>query len=514
MFMAESESVLCEGGSSDRKEDAVGSFDHVELLQPDALIGNIDAIIQVKFVTVPWTDDVDVVFIVGMADQPAILVEFVDHLRHADALARRAALMRAMIVVGEILSVVLDDGDLQIFHRNDPNGAIGKLGRTAHLNFSHTFLPFAPPRWITALISRRLSFAAGREGGRRLLKQIVRYFMMRHPIVNGGSEPGMLGTRAACFSFFLLSALPCGAWLGTGFAADKFPTQPIQIIVPYAAGGATDQIARLMQSGMERRLGQPVLVINRPGASTTIGTMQVARAVPDGHTLAMVSVPHVANYTLLKKMPYAQSDFVPVTSISNTPNVLVVNPDLPIKSAADLIAYIKAHPGQVNYATFGIGSSAHLAALLFESKIGIALTAVHYRGGAPAAIGVMTGEVQMSFGSPLSVTGGITSGKLRPVAVTADHRLAMMPDVLTMREQGFDYLSGAWFGVLAPKGTPEPVVTKLHDVIAATMGQADVTKTLAQSGTETFVSSPEQFGEFIAAETKQWSVVLKNVEKQ
>jgi tripartite-type tricarboxylate transporter receptor subunit TctC len=296
--------------------------------------------------------------------------------------------------------------------------------------------------------------------------------------------------------------------------AGKFPTQPIQMVVPYAAGGATDQVARLLQHGMEQRLSQPVLVINRPGASTTIGTSQVARATPDGHMIAMVSVPHVANFTLLKEMPYAQSDFAPITSVSNTPNVLVVNPELPIKSVNDLIAYIKAHPGQVNYATFGIGSSAHLAALLFESKIGISLTAVHYRGGAPAAVGVMTGEVQMSFGTPLSVMGGINSGKLRPIAVTAVKRLSLLPDVPTMREQGFDYVNGAWFGVLAPKGTPQPVVMKLHDAFVETVEQADMRSALSKSGTEAFLSSPEQFGEFITSETKQWSAILKNVEKQ
>jgi tripartite-type tricarboxylate transporter receptor subunit TctC len=293
-----------------------------------------------------------------------------------------------------------------------------------------------------------------------------------------------------------------------------FPTQPIQLIVPYAAGGATDTIARLLQKGMETRLGQPLLVINRPGASTTIGTLAVARAKPDGYTLGMVSVPHVANYTLLKEMPYAQSDFIPITPVTNTPSVLVVNASLPIKSVADLIAYIRAHPGQVNYATFGIGSSAHLAALLFENKIGAPLTAVHYRGGAPAAVGVMTGEVQMSFGNPLSVAGGISSGQLRAIAVTAVKRIKLLPDVPTMREQGFDYINGAWFGILAPHGTPDAIVQKLFRAIAQTMAEPDVQKIVLDSGTEVFVTSPKEFADFIASETKQWSRILRNVEKQ
>jgi tripartite-type tricarboxylate transporter receptor subunit TctC len=318
-----------------------------------------------------------------------------------------------------------------------------------------------------------------------------------------------------------VSALLCGALVTTALpqsasAEAKFPNRPIQMIVPYAAGGATDAVARLLQQGMEKRLGQPILVINRPGASTTLGTQQVARSAPDGHTIAMVSVPHVANYTLLKEMPYAQSDFIAITPVTNTPNVLVVNPALPIKSVADLIAYIKARPGGVNYGTFGIGSSAHLAALLFESKIGAKLQAVHYRGGAPAAVGVMTGEVQMAFGTPLSVAGGIDGGKLRPIAVTSEKRINIYPDVPTVREQGLNYVTGAWFGILAPARTPDPIVRQLLDAIKATMAEPAVQKTVHDSGTEVFVTSPAEFARFISDETILWSGVLKglSVEQQ
>jgi tripartite-type tricarboxylate transporter receptor subunit TctC len=291
----------------------------------------------------------------------------------------------------------------------------------------------------------------------------------------------------------------------------KFPNRPIQLIVPYAAGGATDAVARLLQQGMEKRLGQPILVINRPGASTTLGTQQVARAAPDGHTIAMVSVPHVANYTLLKEMPYAQSDFIPITPVTNTPNVLVVNPQLPIKSISDLVAYVKSRPGEINYGTFGIGSSAHLAALLFESKIGTKLQAVHYRGGAPAAVGVMTGEVQMAFGTPLSVAGGVSGGKLRPIAVTSEKRVNIYPEIPTVREQGLDYVNCALFGILAPAHTPDAIVRQLLDSITGTMAEPAVRKTIIDSGTEVFVTSPEEFSRFIANETKLWAGVLKGM---
>jgi tripartite-type tricarboxylate transporter receptor subunit TctC len=321
------------------------------------------------------------------------------------------------------------------------------------------------------------------------------------------ARPFVLGT-ASLLGCALLHVASVHTALGE---AAKFANRPIQLIVPYAAGGATDAVARLLQQGMEQRLGQPILVINRPGASTTLGTQQVARATPDGHTLALVSVPHVANYTLLKEMPYQQSDFIPITPVTNTPIVLVVNPALPIHSVSELIAYIKARPGEVNTGTFGIGTSAHLAALLFESKIGARLQAVHYRGGAPAAMGVMTGEVQMAFGTPLSVAGGIDGGKLRPIAVTTDKRINVYPNVPTIREQGLDYVNGAWFGILAPANTPAPIVRELFESIRDTMAQPDVRKKIEDSGTDVFVTSPEDFARFIADETKVWNGVLKGM---
>jgi tripartite-type tricarboxylate transporter receptor subunit TctC len=176
-----------------------------------------------------------------------------------------------------------------------------------------------------------------------------------------------------------------------------------------------------------------------------------------------------------------------------------------------LIAYIKARPGQVNYGTFGIGTSAHLSALLFESKIGAKLQAVHYRGGAPAAVGVMTGEVQMAFGTPLSVAGGVSSGKLRPIAVTSAKRINFLRDVPTVREQGLDYMTAVWFGILAPAKTPDPVVRQLYEALKWTMALPEVQKPILDSGTEIFVTSPEEFARFIAEETRTWGGVLKGL---
>src|SRR5262245_33101187 len=310
----------------------------------------------------------------------------------------------------------------------------------------------------------------------------------------------------------LIGAAIAAALGGAALAeATKFPNRPIQLIVPYAAGGAVDQTARFLQQGLEKRLGQNVLVINRPGASTTLGTLQAARAAPDGHTIVMVSLPHVSNYTLLKEVPYAQSDFIPITTVTNQWSVLVVNPSLPVRTLGELIAYIKARPGEVNYGTFGVGTSAHLAALQFESMIGAKMQAVHYRGGAPTAVGVMTGEVQMAFGTALSAGGGIAGGQLRAIAVTSEKRLVLYPDVPTAREQGLDYVHGSWFGILAPARTPDPIIQRLYEVIKDTMAQPEVQKPIRDAGNEVWVTSPQEFARFIAEETKLWATVLKGL---
>ncbi len=318
------------------------------------------------------------------------------------------------------------------------------------------------------------------------------------------SRPGSL---LAVFVLAVFALAGLSGATGSARGAD-YPTRPIQLIVPYAAGGATDTVARLLQEGMQKELGQPLLVINRPGGNTIVGTQSVAHATPDGYTLVLVSVPHAANFTLYKEMPYAQSDFAPIGQVSNTPNVLVVNPSLPVNSLAEFIAYIKAHPGAINYGTFGVGSSAHLAALLFETKIGQKMTAVHYHGGAPAAVAVMSGEIQCEFGTPLSVAAGIDSGKLKPIAVTSKQRLTFLPNVPTMIESGLDYQMGAWFGLLAPAGTPQPVIARLGAAMKTAMSEPHVVKVLEQSGTDVVASSPEEFARFIADESRLWHGIL------
>jgi tripartite-type tricarboxylate transporter receptor subunit TctC len=293
-------------------------------------------------------------------------------------------------------------------------------------------------------------------------------------------------------------------------AAD-YPDHAIQLIVPYAPGGVTDQIARILSPGLENRLGQPVTVINGAGGSTGVGTETVARASPDGYTIELVSLPFVSNVTVSKNLPYSQSDFAPIGTVANCPNVLVVNSSLPANSLKEFIAYIKAHPGQIKYATFGIGSGAHLAALQFERLIGQKLQSVHYRGGGPASIGLMNGEVQFEFAGPPSVAGGISAGKLKPLAVASRTRLSIYPKVPTFVESGFNYTQGAWFGLVAPAHTPEPIIQKLAAATKYTMEDTDARWTIVDSGAEVFVTSPQEFAKFIADQTKYWGDMLQSL---
>lgn len=309
----------------------------------------------------------------------------------------------------------------------------------------------------------------------------------------------------------LLFAVAAVVLQATALAAPAYPDRPIELVVPYTAGGAADTVARLLQPGMERQLGKPVLVMNKPGGNTIVGTEYVAHANPDGYTIAIVSVPHVANFTFLNHMPYAQSDFAPIAQVANTPSVLVVNPSLPVNSLSQFIAYVKAHPGRMNYSTFGVGSSAYLAGLLFESKIGTKLVSVQYHGGAQAAVAVMTGEVQFEFGTPLSTKAGIDSGKLKPLAVASKRRLPFLPDVPTMKEAGLDLVSGGWFGLLAPAGTPAPIVDKLYRATKTAMADPKVVRIFDQSGTEIVVTPPAQFGQFITDETKALHKILSGI---
>ena len=278
------------------------------------------------------------------------------------------------------------------------------------------------------------------------------------PGVNRTAAP--VGRRAAVLGLGALAVAVAGR---RAFGADAYPSRPVELIVPFSAGGGTDLLARLMSEGLGKRLGQPFIPLNRPGANTNTGPLQAIKSAPDGYTLVMASIGLAANPSLYRKQPFDPLvDLAPITLIANAPSMLVVHPSVPVNTLAEFIDYAKARPGVLNYASYGLGSSAYLAAELFQYTTGTKMVHVPYSGGGTAAVGVMGGEVQVLFSSILPVLGLVRGGKLRPIAFASDHRSPLLPEVPTFAEGHVDYNAGTWFGLLAPAKTPDGIITALH----------------------------------------------------
>ena len=308
------------------------------------------------------------------------------------------------------------------------------------------------------------------------------------------------------FAGLVLAAL----WVPSAQAQD-YPSRPVELIVPFAAGGGSEFLARLLADGLSKRLGQPFLVINRPGANTNLGTLSVVRAKPDGYTLAMASVGLAANPALYSKLAFEpQKDLEPVSLIANSPTVLVVPPALPVNSLAEFIAYAKARPGELNYGSYGAGSGPHLATELFAAKTGVRMVHVPYGGGGPAALGAMTNQVQALFSSVLPVLGMIRGEKLKALAIADGRRSQLLPDVPTFAEQGLDYRTGTWFGLLAPARTPGEIIVQLNRAAIATLDDAGVRAKIAEQGAEVIASSPAGFRSFLKEETERIAAVVRN----
>lgn len=319
--------------------------------------------------------------------------------------------------------------------------------------------------------------------------------MQRHSLKRG--RPALACAAAALFS--------AGAW-----AAPDYPTQPIRLIVPFAPGGGTDMIARVVGKKLGERLGQPVIV-DRPGASGIIGAEAVARSAPDGYTLLMATTAISSNGSLYNTISYdLKKDFAPVSQLANAPAVLVVNPGMPVSSLQELIRYARERPGQVNYASYGVGTAPHLVAELFQQSSGTRLYHVPYKGGGPAVLATLSGETRLLFPSLVPVMNHIRNGKLRALAVASDKRSPSLPDVPTFREAGMEFETGTWFGIVARGGTPAPIVARLHKEIVALLNDADVRKSISDEGAEVVPSAtPEAFGKLIQAEAERWAKVVR-----
>ena len=311
---------------------------------------------------------------------------------------------------------------------------------------------------------------------------------------------------------FALLALTLAATTlaATPSRALDYPTRPVELIVPFAAGGGAELLARLLSEGLNKRFGQAFLVINRPGANTNLGTLSVVRSKPDGYTLAIASVGLTANPSLYKSLAFEpQRDLDPITLIANSPTVLVVPPALPVNTLPEFIAYAKARPGALNYGTYGAGSGPHLATELFQAKTGIRMQAVPYGGGGPAALGAVTGQVQALFSSVLPVLGLVRGDKLKPIAIAADRRSELLPNVPTFLEQGLDYRTGTWFGLLAPTKTPPEVIDLLHRSTVALLQEPAVRAKILEQGADVVASTPAEFRAFIKEETGRLAMVIR-----
>jgi tripartite-type tricarboxylate transporter receptor subunit TctC len=300
----------------------------------------------------------------------------------------------------------------------------------------------------------------------------------------------------------------------TAFAApataDDYPIRSIRLIIPFPPGGSNDVVGRIVANQLGQKLGQQVFVDNRAGAGGVVGTDVAAKSTPDGYTLLVVSIAHAVDPWLYKLSYDPIRDFVPVSIFATGTNVLTVNPKVPVHSVKELLDLAKEKPGVLNYASAGIGSFQHLSGELFKLMAGVDIVHVPYKGGGPSMLAVIAGEAQVMFSSIVQTVPQIQSGQLRALATGGAKRSPILPDLPTIAEAGVPgYIATNWWGVIAPAGTPQSIVDKLHDAIAEVLKSADTQKYLDNEGAAPVHMSSAEFGEFIASEIAKWGPVVQ-----
>ena len=289
-----------------------------------------------------------------------------------------------------------------------------------------------------------------------------------------------------------------------------YPEKPIYIVVPWAPGGSTDILARVAADKLRQNLGQPVVVENKPGASGNVGSLVVAKASPDGYTLLFGSMStHAMNPALMPSMPFdGVNDFTPLAMLAFVTNTMVIHPSIPANSVAEFIAYAKANPGKVAYASAGAGSTNHLSAVLFEKLAGVTMLHVPYRGGAPAVADTVAGQTQLLFSAGTQTLQHVKSGNLKLIAVTEDHRSALLPDTPTVGETIPGYEMAVWYGAFGPSGMAPDLALKLNQEINRVMTSPDVKARMADIGVEVVAISAAEFGARLRADAKKWGALI------
>ncbi|MDX3907806.1 MAG: tripartite tricarboxylate transporter substrate binding protein [Pigmentiphaga sp.] len=314
--------------------------------------------------------------------------------------------------------------------------------------------------------------------------------------------------RALSAASMAAASLAAASAYGQG---EDWPAQPVHVVVGFAPGGTADMVARAVSQKLSETLKQSFIVENRPGAGGNVATQYTARAKPDGYTLILNTVGAVAvNPALYKKLPADPvKDFVPVVQVANVPNVLVVHPSVPVKTLEEFIAYLRKHPGKLSYGSTGVGTSAHLSAVMFNQRVDASSTHIPYKGGGTVLNDLLAGRLQYMFATIPYVVQQLGPDKLLPLAVTSSKRSSTLPGVPTLAEQGFpDYESGSWLGFFVPKGTPAPVVARLNQAVNQVLPSIEAQ--MRNEGADVVGGSEEQFAQFIARESAKWREVVES----
>lgn len=318
----------------------------------------------------------------------------------------------------------------------------------------------------------------------------------------------MCNRIARAIASVAIVAMAAAAGIGSAVAA--YPDRPVRLVVPFTPGGGTDIIARSLATGLAKELGQTVLVDNRPGAGTIIGTDLVAKSPPDGYALLVATFAHAVNPSMQPRLPYAwDKAFAAVVLVGRGPNVLVVRADSPYRSVRDVVAAANAKPGRLSYASYGNGTSAHLAGEMFTNLGKISITHVPYKGAGPAITDVLGGQVDMLFGTAAAVAGFIASGKLRPLGVTAPERSPSLPDIPAIAETIPGYSVESWYGIYAPAGTPPDVIAKLNAAITRAARSDDFRRKLEAEGVVISTGTPAELDAYVRAEEARWRRIVR-----